>query len=348
MSRPGFYFCICPDAGLIKLQVENLIKKFPPDTENAGGALGNSMGQMLGAKSKKQEWQRHVYWGDEELPGAFWENLMLQGLFSTPKILVLRNAQSIQAAQFTEISGALSGYNPLTWLIICLEVPFEKGKAKIPAHIAKQNSFQLAQKKGWIWQNFGLDIQGIRKYIQGKASALGLSFEPSALNAFCSAVPADATAIDGELEKLILVTPDGRVTDSIASTVSGAFVPESDIFSFINQIYAGNLTTAWREIYRSQHDIEALLFPFLALLFRDAKVFWQILAGENVYLHPSAARMKEQYARSLGFAGIGKIFAAILNTELSIKNGEKSTEQSLESLVVELAMLFKSAQKPQY
>ncbi len=339
MTRPGFYFCICPDAGLIKLHVEELLNKYPADAEDTGKASG----LLSGASPKKQVWQRQTYWGDEELPSSFWEALMLQGLFSTPKVLILRNAQNMAAAQFTELSTALATHNPLTWLILCLEVPFEKNKAKIAAHILKQKSFLFASKKNWIWQHFGLDNKSITGYVNHKASILGLSFEPNALNAFCAAVPKDATAIDKELEKLFLAAKGERIDmATVSMTGALAFVPESDIFSFMNHIYAGNIAAAWREIYRSQHDIEALFFPFLALLLRDAKTFWQILAGEQVYLHQSSARMKEQCARRLGFVGIGKFFSSIVNAELCIKNGERSTEQSLEALVTELGMLFNS------
>ncbi len=327
------------------MHMEDLLKKYPAESEDTGQASG----LLAGASPKKQAWQQQVYWGDEELPASFWENLMLQGLFSTPKVLIVRNAQNIAAAQFTELSNALANHNPLTWLILCMEVSFEKGKAKIPAHILKQKSFLFASKKNWIWQHFGLDNKSVTRYVQHKASILGLSFEPSALNAFCAAVPTDAAAIDGELEKLFLASEGGLVkAETVSMTGALAFIPDSDIFSFTNHIYAGNIASAWREIYRSQHDIEALLFPFLALLFRDAKTFWQILAGEHVYLHQSSARMKEQCARRLGFVGLGKFFASIVHAELCIKNGERSTKQSLESLVTELGMLFKPPHNPQY
>ncbi len=336
MSRPAFYFCVCPDAGLMKRQIEELARQFPAVAEDAGGGMG------LMPSAPKKEWQRHIYWGDEELPPSFWEHLMLQGLFSTPKLIILRNAQNIVAANFKELSEALGNPNPLTWLIICLEVPFEKGKAKIPAHITKLKSFTFASKKGWIWQHSGLDIQGIKHYIVSKASLLGLSFDSHALDALSVSVPPDATAIDGEMEKLRLAAENGRVSLDMVGT--GSFVPESDTFSFIKQMYAGNLNAAWREVYRSQHDVEALLFPVLALLFRDAKILWQILAGESVKLYPGAVREKEQQARHLGFAGVAKMFACIVQAELCIKNGERSTQQSLEVLVAELSTLFSKKQ----
>ncbi len=340
MSRPGFYFCICPDAGLIKRHIEELLSKYPAQSSEAASG---GMGGLLGNTRTPPEWQQHTYWGDEELPNSFWENPTLQGLFSTPKILLLRNAQNINAAQWKEISASMAQPNPLTWLIICLEVPFEKGKPKLAAHLSKLKPLLFAEKKAWIWRHSGLDIKGIRSYIISKAPKIQLTFEADALDALCASVPADATAIDNEMEKLRLAAKGGHVYMDMVG--SGSYVPESNIFSFMHHIYAGNLTAAWAEIYRSQHDIDSVLFPFLALLSRDVKVLWQILAGEGVRLHPQSAREKEALARRLGFSGVTKIFTYIVNAELSIKSGEKNVEQTLESLVTQLITVFTPSQR---
>ncbi len=341
MSRPGFFFCICPDAGLMKRQIDQLQQDFPAHLEQGaqgGGMLGGDLLGGQGVSDGPAPWERHVYWGDEDLPQAFWEHLMLQGLFSKPRLIILRNAQNISAARWKELSAALSNPNPLTWLILCLEGPWDKGQPKLPAHVVKQKSLGFADKKGWIWRHSGLDIQGIKKYIQGKAQTLSLTFDPHALDVLCASVPPDATAIDSELEKLQLAAEDGRVQMSMVG--SGSYIPESNIFSFMNQIYAGNMSAAWREIYRSQHDMDALLFPFLALLSRDAKTLWQILAGESPRMHPAAAKEKESCARRLGFTGIAEVFACIVRAELAIKSGERNVEQTLEALVAELTLLF--------
>ncbi len=337
MSRPGFYFCICPDAGLIKRHIEKLVQDFPAHMENTDAMGSGLMGNAL-APSATTAWERHVYWGDEDLSQAFWEHLMLQGLFSKPRLLILRNAQNISAARWKEISSALSNPNPLTWLILCLEGPWEKGQPKLPAHVLKQKSVSFADKKGWIWRHSGLDISGIKKYIQSKAQNLGLTFEPHALDALCASVPPDATAIDGELDKLQLAANDGHVQMTMVG--AGSYIPESNIFSFMNHVYAGNINAAWREVHRSQHDMEALLFPFLALLSRDAKTLWQILAGENPRMHPVAAKEKEACARRLGFGGVAQIFTCIVHAEQAIKSGERNVEQTLEALVTELIHIF--------
>ncbi len=323
MSRPAFYFCICPDAGLIKKHIELLQEQHP-----ASGGLGSST------------WERHVYYGDSELPQVFWEHLTLQGLFGVPRLIILRHAQNIVAARWKQLSESLASPNPSSWLILCLEGTWEKKQPKIPAHIAKQKCLGFADKKGWIWRHSGLDTRSIKGYIKEKAGTFGLVFHADALEALSQSVLPDAVAIDGELQKLSLMAPQGQV--SLDMVGSGTYVPESDIFSFISCIQAGNITAAWREIYRSQKDVEALFFPLLALLHREAKLLWQILAGEQVRVHPQAARQKELCAKHLGFKGIAGILSAITRAEYYVKSGERSVEQTLEALVADLVLLFQT------
>lgn len=132
-TRPGFSFCICPDGKLLRQQVEELLGAHP----DAGR-------------------ERHVFWGDDELPPKFWEILTLQGLFSTSRVLVMRNAHALTADVWKRLSAALSRPNPQTWPLFCLEVAWEKGQPKIPAHIAKLPCFTFADAKGWIWRSPGL------------------------------------------------------------------------------------------------------------------------------------------------------------------------------------------------
>ncbi len=340
MERPGFYFCICPDAGLIKKHIEQLQETYPAHTSDSVGA-GLLQASASEAPTKKV-WEKHIFWGDEDLSQNFWENLMLQGLFSTPRLLILRNAQNVVAARWKELSSALASPNPLVLLVLCLEGAWDKGQPKLPAHITKQKVLSFADKKGWIWRHAGLDIQGIKNYILSQAQFLSLTFDPHVLDALCACVPPDATAIDSEMEKFALAAHSGRIQMDMVG--SGAFIPESNIFSFLNQIYAGNISAAWREVYRSQNDLDALLFPFLALLSRDAKTLWQILAGENPRMHPAAAREKQACAKRLGFAGVAQIFTCIVEAELAIKSGESNVEQCLEALVARLCLLFSPKQ----
>lgn len=319
LSRPGFFFCICPDSWMIREHLATLSERFP-----AGG---------------DKDWERHVFWGDEELPQRFWEHLVLQGLFDAPRALLLRQAQLLPASAWKRLSAAFSAPHAQAWPILCLEGAWEKGQPKIPAHIAKLRCMAFAEQRGWVWRSPGLDERGLKKHAQTRARAMDLRFGENALEAFCAAVPPDAAAVDAELRKLAPAAVGGVITASLAA--GGGYMPDYDIFAFIRHARAGNLPAAWREIQRGRKDSDSLLFPFLALLLREARTLWQLRAGEEPRLHPQQAAAQRECAARLGFSGLTRLFDCIIRAELHVKSGRCSPEQALEALTADLALLFR-------
>ncbi len=345
MTRPGFYFCICPDSGLIREHINQLAEQFAP----AKGA-----------------WERHVYWGDEDVGQAFWDHLTLQGLFQVPRLLILRNAHTLATAPWKALSSALQKPHAASFLIICLEGAWEKKQPKIPAAIVKQRCLAFAEKQGWVWRHPGFEGAPpmMKRHIQDKGKELGLTFEQGVLDTLMSAMPPDALSINTELQKIALAArmPQTDVSTSFQTEagsnagrheegrVSAAlihdwlqtrnFVPESNIFSFISHIESGNTRAAWQEIHRSQKDIDALFFPFLTLFAREMRTFWQILGGEPVRLSPYAMREKELCARNLGYEGIAKVLASLVQAEYGLKSGAYTSDQALEILVTDLVHIF--------
>lgn len=318
MARPGFSLCVCPDGRLTKEYIATTLAQSAPDGTAA--------------------WERFTYWGDEELPPLFWEHLTLQGLFGTPRALTIRNAHSLPAATWKRLSTALGRPNPHCWPFFCLEVPWEKGQPKLPVHLIKLPCMHFADKQGWIWRQAGLDERGIRRYVQTRAKELGLAFASGALERLCEGVPPDATAVENELQKLVLVADGQAVTVDMASTAG--HVPDFNIFAFIRLIQSGNVTGAWAEVRRGQKDGDGLLFPFLGLLVREARMLWQISVGEPVRLHPNDAQSKKQLAKNLGQQGIIRLFDAIMRAEWDVKTGQRQVDQALEALVADLIVLF--------
>lgn len=100
MPRPGFSFLVCPDSRLLQARLEALVS----------------------AQGDSSRWERHVLWGDEEPSPRFWEQLTLQGLFGTPRLLVVRQAHLWPAAVWKKISAALARPSEQCWPFFCLEV----------------------------------------------------------------------------------------------------------------------------------------------------------------------------------------------------------------------------------
>lgn len=322
MTRPGFTICICPDATLIAMEIKRALAASPP-----GGSLAAT-------------WERHAYWGDESLPDAFWEHLTLQGLFSTPKAVIVHNAQNLQVDSWKKISAALSTPNSETWPFFCLTVAFERGKPKLPAHLAKLACFAFAEKKGWLWTSPGLDERNKITFIQAEAKKHGLTFAPGAAEAVAARLPLNATTIATEMDKLALAAPASSVLGPEAAEILDREV-DVDVFSLLRNLQGGKNTLAvWEQTIAAERGGDALTFSFLATLTREARQLWQISQGESVRLPPQVLTAKTALARSLGLAGIAKIWHLALEADKGVKTGERAPDQALEHLLSSLALLF--------
>lgn len=339
MTRPAYSFCVCPDSNLLRGRIQNLLSQHSPTQTGAAST-----------------WQRFVFWGDEGLSSSFWEHLTLQGLFAIPKALVIRNAQLLPAENLRRLFTAVSALapskgvkgslpNPLIWPFICLEVAFEKGKAKIPAHIQKSETFQFAEKSGWTDYTPGLTPQTMPAFIRNEAARAGLSLRQEELALLSRALSPDAALISSELAKLALLTDkDGKLPPNAATFVEQG--QELNIFELMRIIQQqGPAPVAWRRILEDKLSGENLVFAFNAILLREARILWQLLVGQSVYLPPNIASQKKMAAESLGLAGVARIWEIALKADKGIKSGERSPDQAFEMLASDLFMLFGRARR---
>lgn len=327
--RPGFILCACPDAYIAKTRIERALAENPPST---GGGLAG--------RAEAGAWERHAFWGDEPLPDAFWEHLTLQGLFAAPKAVIVHNAQNIPADSWRKISAVLSSPNRETWPFFCLQVAFERGKAKVPAHIANLACCAFAEKRGWFWNIPGLDERSKAAFVREEAEKRRLSFAAGALAPILAALPADAASIGTEMDKLALAAGgNGVISASLAEVIEREIEP--DIFSLIRNLQEGRATAVWEQALLSERGSDSLAFAFLATLTREARQLWQILTGEPVRLPPSVLSAKTSLAHSLGTAGIAKLWHLALEADKGVKTGERSPDQALDALLSSLSLLFR-------
>jgi len=317
MNRAGFSFCICPDGRLIREHVAEALAEHA----SAGGA-----------------WQRQVYWGDEELPPAFWEHMTLPGLFATRHALVIRQADALPAAVWKRISSALASPKEHCWPFFCLEMAWEKGQPKVPAHIAQLKCLAHADSQGWIWRHAGLDDRSLRAFVHKESAERKLRFEQGALELLCAGLIPDASAVAVELDKLELAAVGGLVSVELAA--QAAHVPTFDIFRFLRLLQSGRVQNAWTAVLRARRENEGLLFPLLGLLIREVRILWQLVQGESVRAHPAELDTKRKLAFRLGHEGLTRLFRLLFLADLSVKSGERQPEQALDALVADVSLLI--------
>lgn len=316
-QRPGFFFCLCPDGTLLRRHVEQLL------ADNAEAA-----------------WEKHVFWGDEELPPRFWELLTLQGLFATPRAIVVRNADRLASDIWKRLSGVLAHPASRIFPILCLECPWEKGQPKLPPAISRQPCFQFADNRGWVWRSPGLDPRSLRRYVQTVAREKGLQLAQGTLEKLCQQLPPDAAAIDTELSKLsMLASGEPLAPEAVELESSVSF----NIFTFLTELQSGRTADAWKKVLEEQRNGEEPLFYILTMLQREARQLWQIRMGEPVRMAPGSLAVKKQSAAKLGMSGLVRLWDILHTAELSVKTGRRTPSQALDALMGELVLLFSAS-----
>lgn len=319
MEIPGFYFCTCPDVLLSKQHVESLLNSFD------------------GVWEGKVE--KYFFWPDDLADAKSWNTLTLQNISLTPKIIIIRAAHTILAADWKKISSALA--TPRTGIlpIFFLECAWEKGQAKVPAHIAKLKCFEFAKKQNWKYDNIGINEKNISSYLMQESKKIDLQLDRDTLNILSETTLPNAFFIQTLLSQLSLFAEDGKITPQIISQVI-AYAPEMVIFDLIRDMENCNFPKIWKRLMSESDKGESFLFPLIALLIRDARILWQTCAGENPYVHPSVKEFKMRQAKKLGFSGIAKIFQIVLEADLSVKSGKNDPLQALEKVIVSYSSLF--------
>lgn len=319
MEIPGFYFCLCPDSTLAREHVADLRLQWA----------------QSGIVMESQ-----IFWADDGLDDRFWEALTVQGLTRTPKILLVRGAQGLSAEIWRQLSSTLASPRPGILAVFFMEGAWEKGQPKLPAHISKLRCLEFAEKKNWTWRAPGLEPRTMRRHIQTKVKAMGLSLAPGVLEELCGALAPDAAGVHNVLEQLALASRDGAVDAALVRQMT-AHTPEVIIFDFIRHLQTGNTAKVWKTLLSEGDGGESMLFPLLALLAREARLLWQVQAGENVYLPQHIAGAKRALATKLGTGGLGRVFRVLMEAEWAVKSGRRQPLQALEELVAELTHVFR-------
>jgi len=320
LTRPGFFFLVCPDSELVRRKIEELLVQNPAP----GGKI----------------YERLVFWGEDGLSGRFWESLTLQSLLGAYRAIVIRHAEHLSDEDWSRLSAAFSRPNAQSWPFVCLEVEYERNAPKLPKKLTEQKCWEFGQKKKWIWKSAGLGAQGVRAFVESWAASRGLRFRPRALEALCAVLPADAVGIDRELAKIELsVPPRGEIDTDAAQLVT--FLPEMNIFELFDALARGTgLDKVWGHILQLQESGEKQMMYLVTMLAREARILWQVFFGGTAGVSSYRLQAKQQLAARLGTERLSALFDLALQAELGIKRGEYNEMQAQDMLIAGLSSIF--------
>jgi DNA polymerase-3 subunit delta len=318
-NRHGFTFCICPDGQLIKEYIHTLVTK------------------------QEEDWKVLYFWADDEIPDTYWQNLTWTNLLGRPTAVVMRRAEHFKADGWKKLHPILGRFRQGVWPFFCLEKEWERGKAPIPAVLQKQAFWKVAEKKGWVWRSAGLDRKAVQRRVKQWAEAHGVSMAEHIQSVLVQALPLDAAGLKNELEKLELLLAERKVMQTQDLHVL-SFQPDLDIFGFIRALQGkGQEIEVWRTILRTQlgGNVE-MVMPFLALIVREARILWQLQAGEQekVWMPGRVKAEKTQMAQRLGPKRLSRLWTMALEAEAGIKSGDLSQSQAQELVVSRMMQVF--------
>jgi len=333
MSRPGFYFMLCPDPELTLREIRGLPHRFGLDSS----------------------WERRTYFGpldktDEDLSPAFWEDLGVSSLLGTKKMIVVRRAHKLPVDFWNSLTPVLAGFNAKVWPVFCLEGAWGKDGPKPPKTLTKQKYWAVARKKGWVWRSPGLSLRTLPGFIKKFIAEQGFTISPAALRILSRTLPWDAGAAVREMEKLALWM--GKRTE-IRESDLGIVSPyaDMDVFAFLRALLQGAAPEkVWQKVFsdRLVGSGDKMFFGFLGLLQREMRTLWQLGRGEkpSAYVPFAVKKEKQSLARKLGEGGSARIWDLALEAEYGIKTGNRSMEQAFEALVAGLYAVFQDT-RPQ-
>lgn len=279
-------------------------------------------------------WEKHVYWGDEPPGEKYWNDLDQQALFPVNKAIIARQSNEWPAQTWKSLDSVKNISSADVWPFFCLEGNFERGQPKIPSYILKSELYLYADKMGWIWRRLPLATGALIRYVRDKVEQAGLKLSPQCMEQLCSSVLPEAASIKNEIEKLALIAQGRILTPELMGM--DATTPDADTFNFMRRLLAGDISGVWKELQRGD---DSQLFLLLALLARELRIYWQILAGENPHFLPGESMHKKSMANELGFSGVTDAFMFLMEAEWNVKSGRMTPIQSLEKLAIDMAAL---------
>lgn len=327
MQRPGFTFLVCPDPELARQRVRTLAAGQDPPLE------------------------RRTYWGDDEaLPPGFWSDLSVASLFAAPRMVVLRRADARPEAFWSQLTPCLAGFNAAVWPVFCLEGEWDKGRPRRPKAVTRQKFWAVAEKRGWVEDVPGLTARTLPDHLRRELAARGLAAPAAVARRLAELLPPDAAAAAAELDKLALAAGERRQLTP-ADLAAVAAEPQMNIFDFLRAALEGSAPVkVWSRVLadRQAASNDKMLFAFLGLLTREARLLWELAHGEkpSVWVSDYARGQKLGLAQRLGPARIAGLLELALAAELGVKGGTRDPEQAFEALAAGLHALCAGLSRP--
>ena len=271
-----------------------------------------------------------VFYGDSASAEEILENVMTVPMFSSKKIVVVKNAEKLKTKELAVIDPYLESPSPQATLIMI----FSDGKApKIKNKKLPRFDFSLQK---------GNTVSAVRE----EAKALGFTITPKAAQTLISLVGEDLKELNNELVKLSLYRSEGsaiEIEDIESHTRKAQF---GDVFALINAISKKNKKDAQRALMDLEEQGEEPLSVLSRLIWRF-RLIWKAKELTDQKM-PKADILKElkmssgafyylsQDLKKYSYEDISRIMGLLMECDKKLKMSYVPRDFHLTKLVTEL------------
>lgn len=277
--------------------------------------------------------------GEEVSPGEVAEIARMAGLFSSRRLVVVKNAPYF-ASGGPKDDGALLAYlrrpSDATCLVFCTAGAVDK----------RREAWKLVQKHGKAIEFSHLAPADLKRWFQKRARQSGKSVEPAAADALLS-IGRDLTVLHNELEKVLAYTGNSPVIT--AADVKAVLTPvnEEAVFAAVDAFgerrYLAAIAKLRAVLTREpQGVVLALLARQLRLIIMAQELLASGLHSESLThrlgVPPFVAKKVAAQARRFPRKDLAALFWSLLELDAAVKSGRDEFLPGLERRLLLLSL----------
>jgi len=290
-------------------------------------ALSTLKAKVLGAQ---EDMNYIVFHGESTSGEEILENASTMPMFSSKKIVVVRNADKLKAKELAILEPYFESPSPSSSIVLI----FSDGKApKIKSKKVKKFSFSINK-------------DNTASLVRDEAQKLGLTISPRATQALISLVGNDLKELHNEIVKLSLYRSEGKTIETEDIEKHTRRAQFGDIFTLINAISKKNKKEAQKALLDLETQGEEPLSVLSRLIWRFRLIWKAKELTDNktpkaellkeLKMSPGAFYYLSQDLKKYSYQDISRIMKLLLECDKKLKISYVPRDFHLTKLMIEL------------
>jgi len=259
-------------------------------------------------------------------------------VFASRRMIVVKQAQQLNAAQLELLSHYISDPVPECCLVFCAD--------KIDK---RKKFFQTFKKKGELVEFKPLYANKIPAFVRDRVRQMDKQFSEDGLELFCKRVGSNLSEIVTELNKVCSYCGDERLIDSpdVAAVVSDARI--DSVFDLTDAIGEKDLSRTLVLLERLHEEGEAPL-KILAMITRHFRQLWKTRSlldqrasqqdiAKTVKINPYFVQQIMRQSKKFSLEHYPQAFELFIRLDMALKSSGAHPQALLQKLAIDLVRL---------